>query len=246
MRPRLQNNMALIKLENIRKIYNAGTDHEVAALAGVSLEIQQGEFVAIMGSSGSGKSTLMHIIGFLDRPDGGKYYFQDQEVSSFDDNALATIRNEKVGFVFQAFNLLPRTSALDNVLLPTLYAHSSKVAQMRAHAMELIRRVGLEKRINNNPSELSGGQQQRVAIARALVNNPAVIFADEPTGNLDSKSSVEIMQLFKQLNDEGHTLIFVTHEESIANYAKRVVRLSDGEIVSDKKNTQHAALNLIK
>jgi putative ABC transport system ATP-binding protein len=224
----------LIKMQKITKVYNNG-DTEVAALKGIDLEINQGEFVAIMGASGSGKSTLMHIIGFLDRPTAGKYFFENQDVTDLDDNALAEIRNKKVGFVFQAFNLLARTSALDNVSLPMLYADSYSNATMQQRAMELLKEVALENRAGHHPSELSGGQQQRVAIARALVNNPSVIFADEPTGNLDSKSSVEIMDLFKKLNNEGRTLIFVTHEESIADYAKRIIKIKDGNIISDQQ-----------
>jgi putative ABC transport system ATP-binding protein len=229
--------MPLVQLDKIQKVYNAGQDNQVAALKSVDLGIEQGEFVAIMGASGSGKSTLMHVIGFLDRPTHGRYFFDGRDVTSLSDNELAEIRNQRVGFVFQSFNLLARTSALDNVALPMLYApQKGSVAAMNARATELLQMVGLGNRLGHMPSELSGGQQQRVAIARALVNNPAVIFADEPTGNLDSKSSVEIMNLFQQLNKEGHTLIFVTHEENIADFAKRIIKLKDGEIVSDQRS----------
>ncbi len=227
--------MPLIKLENLRKVYNNDTENRVEALKGIDLQIEQGEFLAIMGPSGSGKSTLMHLIGFLDRPTSGKYFFEGEEVTQFTDNDLADIRNRRVGFVFQAFNLLPRTTTLDNVMLPMLYAQTQSAQQMQAKALEMVSLVGLSDRANHHPSELSGGQQQRVAIARALVNDPKVIFADEPTGNLDSKSSTEIMDLFKRLNQSGHTLIFVTHEEDIAAYATRVIRVKDGVIISDKK-----------
>ncbi|MDB4939660.1 MAG: transporter ATP-binding protein [Candidatus Doudnabacteria bacterium] len=229
--------MALIKMEHVRKVYNNGEDNEVAALKDINLEIQAGEFVAVMGASGSGKSTLMHVIGFLDSASSGKYFFDNQEITELPADALSEIRNQKVGFVFQAFNLLARTSAIDNVALPMLYARKYTLAQMAERSKEMLVQVGLESRLNHHPSELSGGQQQRVAIARALVNNPAVIFADEPTGNLDSRSTEEVMGIFKKLNDEGRTLIFVTHEEEVAAYAKRIIRLKDGEIVSDILNT---------
>lgn len=227
--------MSLIKLEKINKVYNNGADNQVYALKAVDLTIEEGEFLAIMGPSGSGKSTLMHLIGFLDRPTSGKYLFENKDVTDLHDNELAEIRNRKIGFVFQAFNLLARTSALDNVTLPMLYANHYSESQMIAAGNKMLALVDLSERANHHPSELSGGQQQRVAIARALINNPKVIFADEPTGNLDSKSSIEIMEIFKKLNEDGRTLIFVTHEENIAAYAKRVIRLKDGEIISDKK-----------
>jgi putative ABC transport system ATP-binding protein len=228
--------MPLIKMEHLRKTYNSGKDNQVIALKDINLEIEKGEFVAIMGASGSGKSTLMHLIGFLDGPTSGKYFFDQHDITNLSPDELSVIRNEKVGFVFQAFNLLARTSALDNVALPMLYARKFSGEEMDKRAREMLIDVGLESRIDHHPSELSGGQQQRVAIARALVNDPAVIFADEPTGNLDTKSTDEVMAIFKKLNDSGRTLIFVTHEEEVAGYAKRIIRLKDGEIISDIKN----------
>jgi putative ABC transport system ATP-binding protein len=224
---------AIIQLEDVEKTYHTG-DVEVHAVRGVSLEIEKGEFVAIMGASGSGKSTMMNILGCLDRPTKGRYFLDGVDVSELDREQLAQIRNQKIGFVFQGFNLLSRTSALENVELPMLYTHDhlspNTVTEKATRALEI---VGLTDRADHHPSQLSGGQQQRVAIARALVNQPAMILADEPTGNLDSRTSVEIMGVFQKLNDEGITVIMVTHELDIAKYAKRNVVMRDGCIVSD-------------
>ena len=222
---------AIIKLQDVTKVYQMG-EVEVRALRGVSLEVQPGELVAIMGSSGSGKSTLMNILGALDVPTSGDYVLGGQDVGRMSDRQLAAIRNRKIGFVFQTFNLLARTSALANVELPLIY---SGVWNRRQRCVEALEMVGLGDRIRHSPNELSGGQQQRVAIARALVNEPSIILADEPTGNLDSKSGAEIMRIFQQLNDEqGITIILVTHEPDIAEHTRRVVRLHDGLVVSDK------------
>jgi putative ABC transport system ATP-binding protein len=224
---------AVIKLEDLHKIYHTG-EVDVHAVRGVSLEIQRGEFIALMGASGSGKSTLMNMLGCLDRPTRGRYLLDETDVSQLDRDALADIRNQKIGFVFQGFNLLSRTSALENVELPMLYHHnylSSQVQRERAlHALET---VGLAQRADHHPNQLSGGQQQRVAIARALVNEPALLLADEPTGNLDSHTSIEIMGVFQKLNEQGITIVMVTHELDIARYTKRNVVLRDGVIVSD-------------
>ncbi len=220
----------VIELRNITKIYRMG-DVEVPALSGVSLQIFPGEMVSIMGPSGSGKSTLMNVIGCLDQPTSGEYYLDGQNVSRLDDDELANIRNRKIGFVFQSFNLLPRTSALQNVELPLIYAGTR---DRRLRAQQALERVGLGNRLHHRPNELSGGQQQRVAIARALINNPSIILADEPTGNLDSKSGAEIMAIFQQLNiEQGITVVFVTHEPDIAEHTRRIIRLLDGHIESD-------------
>ncbi len=227
--------MSLIKLENIKKSYPLG-EEMLEILKGISLEINAGEFVAIMGPSGSGKSTLMNILGCLDKPTSGKYFLDGKEVGTLDNDDLATIRNQKIGFVFQGFNLLSRTSALENVELPMVYAG---VPDFERHkkAIKALKAVGLEKRMDHQPNQLSGGQQQRVAIARALVNEAPIIFADEPTGNLDTKTSVEVMELFTKFNKElGRTIILVTHEEDIAQYADRIIKVVDGEILSDTRN----------
>ena len=235
---------AIIRLENIEKVYQSG-EVNVHAVRGVSLEIHKGEFVAFMGASGSGKSTLMNMLGCLDRPTHGRYLLDGVDVSHLDRDELATIRNRKLGFVFQSFNLLSRTSALENVELPLLYAERTVPPdEMRERAIKALELVGLGKRLDHHPNELSGGQQQRVAIARALINNPEVLLADEPTGNLDSRTSIEIMGVFQQLNDQGITIIMVTHEPDVAAYTKRNIDMRDGLIRSDltvRKRTSAAA-----
>lgn len=222
----------MITLEGITKVYLAG-EVEVAALKGISLHIPEGEFVAIMGPSGSGKSTLMNLIGCLDQPSSGRYILDGYDVSALTDDQLAWIRNRKIGFVFQSYNLIPRASAVHNVEMPLIYAGDSQ--QRRERAMAALESVGLLQRASHLPNELSGGQQQRVAVARALVTDPAILLADEPTGNLDSESSVEIMKLLRDLNQQGRTIVLITHESDIAAFAQRVVRLRDGVIVSDER-----------
>ena len=223
--------MELIELENICKSYRIG-EMSVPVLKNISIRIGRGEYVALMGASGSGKSTLMNILGCLDRPTSGKYYLEGEEVGSLDGDSRAKIRNRKIGFVFQSFNLLPRTSALDNVIMPLAYTNASLSGrEAKAQAVEILKRVGLADRMDHHPSQLSGGQQQRVAIARALVNRPPVLFADEPTGNLDSKTSVEVMKMFEELNGEGITIILVTHSAEVARCAKRTIQIRDGEII---------------
>jgi len=224
----------VIKLEDIRKTYHTG-EVEVHAVRGISLEILPGEFVAIMGASGSGKSTLMNMIGCLDRPTSGHYGLDGIDISTLGRDSLADIRNKKIGFVFQGFNLLSRTSALENVEMPMLYSHRHiPASEQREFALRALELVGLATRADHHPNQLSGGQQQRVAIARALVNQPALLLADEPTGNLDSQTSIEIMGVFQKLNDQGITIIMVTHELDIARYTKRTVVLRDGQIVTDE------------
>jgi len=224
----------LISLDHIHKVYHMG-DVEIHALRGVSLQIDRGEFIAIMGASGSGKSTTMNIIGCLDRPTRGHYFLENQDVSKLSRDELADIRNRKIGFVFQGFNLLARTSALENVELPMLYM-GVKAKERTERGKEALEIVGLSSRLNNMPNQLSGGQQQRVAIARALVNRPSIILADEPTGNLDSRTSVEVMDVFQQLNrDRGITIALVTHEPDIAQYARRVIVFKDGRIKDDRR-----------
>jgi putative ABC transport system ATP-binding protein len=220
----------LITLRQISRIYRVG-EVDIPALQGVSLDVEAGDFVAIMGASGSGKSTLLNVLGCLDRPTGGDYFLDGEAVSAMSPDALARVRNRKIGFVFQNFNLLPRTSALENVELPLYYGPPMSGAEKRRKALALLDRLGIGDRVHHHPSQLSGGQQQRVAIARALVNAPPLILADEPTGNLDSRSGTEIMALFKQLNAEGITLVMVTHEPDIAAYARRTIHMRDGRIV---------------
>jgi putative ABC transport system ATP-binding protein len=228
------NNGEVVRLVDVHKTYRTG-EMEVHAVRGVSLEIRRGEFVALMGASGSGKSTLMNLLGCLDRPTSGHYILDGADVSGLDRDRLADIRNRKLGFVFQNFNLLPRTSARENVELPLLYgAHRLTNAQLREKADRVLASVGLGGREDHHPSQLSGGQQQRVAIARALVNDPEVLLADEPTGNLDSRTSVEIMAIFQQLNERGITVVMVTHEQDIAAYARRNVVMRDGVILDDR------------
>jgi putative ABC transport system ATP-binding protein len=227
----MQVSMSIISVEGVTKHYALGTQ-TVEALRGVSFDIKKGEFIAIMGPSGSGKSTLMNIIGCLDIPTHGTYLLNNQEVSSLDDDALAGIRNKEIGFVFQNFHLLARNSALDNVMLPLKYAGIEKADQI-TRAKAALSEVGLEDRMDHQPSELSGGQQQRVAIARALVNNPSILFADEPTGNLDSQTGHDVMQLFHNLHDQGQTIILITHENEVAAEAQRTIFIKDGLIESD-------------
>jgi putative ABC transport system ATP-binding protein len=223
---------AVIRVEDVHKYYELG-ETRVHALRGVSVEIRRGEFVAVMGASGSGKSTFMNILGCLDRPSSGRYLLEGTDVSQHDKRALALIRNQKIGFVFQGFNLLARTTALENTELPTLYAKIDKT-ERRKRASEALALVGLADRAEHYPSQMSGGQQQRVAVARALVNRPSILLADEPTGNLDSRTSVEIMEVFQDLNDRGLTLVMVTHEHDVAQFARRVIVFRDGKIRKDE------------
>ncbi|WP_017294561.1 ABC transporter ATP-binding protein [Geminocystis herdmanii] len=220
----------MIKLENIYKTYGSG-EIEVHALSGVNLEIAEGEYCSIMGSSGSGKSTMMNILGCLDRPTSGNYYLNGKNVASFSGKQLAKVRNLQIGFIFQQFHLLPQLSALENVILPMIYADVSPVEQKK-RAISALTKVGLKHRLNNKPNQLSGGQQQRVAIARSIVNNPLILLADEPTGALDSETTKEIMQIFRQLNEENMTIILVTHEHDVAEETKRVISFADGKIIN--------------
>lgn len=229
---REENNREVISLDDIYKIYDAGPI-QVEALKKINLKVKKGEYLAIMGPSGSGKSTLMNIIGCLDRPTTGEYLFEGEKISELDDDKLAYIRNKKVGFVFQTYNLLPRSDAVSNVELPLIYAGVETV-ERRKRALSALTMVDLAERAKHRPNELSGGERQRVAIARAIVNEPAIILADEPTGNLDTKAGSEIMSIFRRINDEGNTIIMVTHDQEIAKQARRIVRLRDGEIISDE------------
>ena len=224
----------VIRTEHIAKVYVMGTE-KVHALRDISITIEQGEYVALMGPSGSGKSTLMNMIGCLDTPSSGQYFLDGEDVSRMSDNQLAEVRNKKIGFVFQTFNLLPRSSALDNVTLPLIYAGMGS-SDRKKRGEVVLNQVGLGDRMLHQPNELSGGQRQRVAVARALVNNPALILADEPTGNLDSKTSVEIMGLFQEIHEKGNTIVVVTHEEEIAQHAHRIIRLRDGLVETDEVN----------
>jgi putative ABC transport system ATP-binding protein len=224
---------SVIRVEGLTKVYHMGRT-EVRALRGIDLVVEPGEMIAVMGASGSGKSTLMSILGCLDAPTGGSYWLDGTRVDGLTKNELADLRNQKLGFVFQGFNLLARTTALENVELPLLYDRSGRKVDTRAAAIESLLRVGLGDRVDHHPSELSGGQQQRVAIARAIVTQPTLLLADEPTGNLDSQTSVEVMALFQELNDQGITVLLVTHEHDIAQYAKRIVEVRDGRILRDE------------
>ncbi|MDR1181134.1 MAG: ABC transporter ATP-binding protein [Bacteroidales bacterium] len=228
--------MEVIKIEDISKIYQVG-NQEVRALDGVSLSINHNEYVAIMGPSGSGKSTLMNMLGCLDTPTKGKYILNQIDVSEMEDNALAEVRNKEIGFVFQTFNLLPRYSTLENVCLPLIYAGVQKHERIK-RGLEVLVNVDLDNRKDHKPNELSGGQRQRVSIARALINNPSIILADEPTGNLDSKTSIDIMHIFEEIYIKGNTIIVVTHEEEIASYARRIIRLRDGKVEKDEINSK--------
>lgn len=223
----------MLEVSNVVKVYKTG-DTELIALKSISLKIEKGEFAAIMGASGSGKSTFMNILGCLDRMNSGNYILNGKDVSRLGENELAYIRNKEIGFVFQAFNLIPRITLLENVELPMLYSGIS-VYERKERALNALEKVGLKDRIKHLPNEISGGQKQRAAIARAIVNSPAVIMADEPTGNLDTKSSIDIMRIFENLNNEGATVVMVTHENDIAKHAKRIIKFRDGEIVSDSR-----------
>ena len=228
--------VSIIAVRDLTKVYSMG-DVEVRALRGVSLSIEAGEFVCVIGPSGSGKSTFMHIVGCLDRPTSGQYLLDGRDVSRLSRDELATVRNKKIGFVFQGFNLLARTSALDNAELPLLYSDGIRASERHERAKRMLATVGLEDRMDHHPNQLSGGQQQRVAIARSLINEPAIVLADEPTGNLDTRTSVEVMEIFQRLNQEsGITVIVITHEADIAEYGTRIIRFRDGKVIADQAN----------
>ena len=234
---------AMIEVSRLSKIYR-NDSLETLALSDVSFEIEKGEFVAIMGPSGSGKSTLMHILGALDKPTSGKYFLGGKDISRLDDDQLAEIRNKKIGFVFQSFNLLPRYSAKRNVILPMIYADVPK-EEREKRAREFLKMMGLEERIDHTPAQLSGGEKQRVAIARALACNPSLILADEPTGNIATHQANEVMRIFEDLNERGHTLVVITHEEDIGACAKRIITIKDGRLVSDRKNKKRKVIGKI-
>jgi len=234
--------MSLIQIKDLKREF-ANDEVVTKVLKGVSFEIDKGEFVSIMGPSGSGKSTLMHILGFLDKLSSGTFHFEGEDVSTLEDDELASMRSTKIGFVFQAFNLLNRASALENVMLPLLYNKEIDKKERLKRATDLLESVGLGHRLHHSPNKLSGGEKQRVAIARALVNNPEVVFADEPTGNLDSKSGLAVMKILQDLNEKGNTVILVTHEKYTAEHAKRIIKLKDGEIVEDKEVTERQWAN---
>jgi len=233
----------MIEVSHLSKIYR-NDSLETLALDDVSFEIEKGEFVAIMGPSGSGKSTLMHILGALDKPTGGKYFLEGKNISRFDDDQLAEIRNKKIGFVFQSFNLLPRYTAKRNVILPMIYADVPK-EEREKRAREFLKMMGLEERIDHTPAQLSGGEKQRVAIARALACSPSLILADEPTGNIATHQANEVMRIFEDLNERGHTLVVITHEEDIGACAKRIITIKDGRLVSDRKNKKRKVIGKI-